>query len=202
VTTGIGAELGMFVEYVGSYDLRTWSIYVNGKFIKSVTTVYAHDRATLTCYFMASPTTGASTTLIVKDVYAAFFKPAVEKVYLGRWSCEPLTVGASDFPNSVSDNDVDDALTTTPKAIEFTYAGNQKLSSVALIGTVIGSFQELLDAKLTSGASERTTTMVGTPLIGATDSWVGRGIDLANHLGCADFDNVSKKVTASLKMQP
>lgn len=202
VIPNAGGELGVFVEYVGSYDLKTWSLYVNGKFIKSVQSALNHDRNSLTCYFLGSPTTGASTTLIVKDVYAAFFKPATERACLGRWTCEALTVGASQFPSAESDNDVDEVLSVTPKTIEFTYGGANKLSAVTLGGTVNGAVREQLSATLTSGASERTTVMLETPLIGDTDSWVGRGIDVSNHLGSVDFDNTSKKVTASLKMLP
>jgi hypothetical protein len=202
VVAGALGELGMFVEYVGSYDLKTWSLYVNGKFIKSVQSALNHDRTTLNFYFMSAPATGAITTLIVKDVYAAFFKPATEKVYLGGWACEALVVGASQFPSSDSDNNIDDTLSVTPKTIEFNYSGTRKLSSVMLGGTVDGAFPERLDAKLSSGSSERTTSMLDTPLVGVADNWVGRGIDVANHLGSVDFDNVSKKVTASLKLLP
>lgn len=192
--------LAMFVEYVASYDLKTWSLYVNGRFIKSVQATMDHDRASLVFYF--NSVNSASGYFTLRDVYAAFFDPAVEKPSLGRWTCEALLVGASQFPNSVAEDSVMDTLGVPAKTIEFTYAGTRKLESAMLAGTCKGPFVDALDVAITSGSNHRTTSMIDTPVIGASDTWTSTGNGIATPLGSVDFDNVSKKLTASLNMQP
>jgi hypothetical protein len=189
-----------FIEINCAEDLKTWTLRVNGKFVKTVVGTMVHDRDSFGFYFNAAQT--VSTVLVMRDVYVAFFDPSKEKPYLGRWSCEALTVGTTEFPNSAIDDSVVDVLGVTPKVIEFTYAGTRKLESVALIGSLKGEFREILLTTLTSGSNTRETTLANTPLPSDPENQIALGNGVSTSLGSVDFDMVSKKVTAALKMQP
>lgn len=188
-----------FIEVTCASDLKTWTLYVNGKFVKTVVGTMVHDRDTFGFYFNAA--SNISTVLTMRDVYVAIFDPAKEKPYLGRWTCEALAVGATEFPNSTLDDSVVDVLGQTAKAIEFTYAGTRKLESVTLVGSLNGNFNEILSTTLVSGANTREVILDSTPMIGDVDGQIVPGNGISTSLGCVDFDMVSKKVTASLKVK-
>lgn len=187
-----------YIEYRVSYDLKTAIIMVNGRKVKTVTLTFAHTRETLNMYFFCSPNQ-VSNWVYIKDIYAAFFDPAVEKPYLTRWICEELVVGASDFPNSVVDDNVRDTLNDTAKNIEFTYAGANKPKAAVISGYGFGNFSEVLEAKVKSGSVETTLVTEDMPTV-LTDNYVGANLAYGLLVGGVDFDNTSKKVTATLKL--
>jgi len=189
-----------FIEFRVSYDLKTVKIVVNGRAVKTVTPTLNHDRSTLGMYYYNSP--AGSGYHYIRDLYMAFFDPAVERPYLGRWSCEALSIGASDFPNVGAIDGVMDNLGIDPKNIEFTYAGTNPLKAVAVSGYGVSVMAETLEVKLKSGAVETTTVTAPTPTIPNDDS--GLLVNAPNGMlfGNIDFDNVSKKVTATLKLKP
>lgn len=189
-----------FIEVNCAADLKTWTLRVNGKFVKTVVGTMVHDRDTFSLYFNAAM--GVATVVVMRDVYVAFFDPTKEKPYLSRWSCEALSVGATEFPNSALDDSVVDVLGPTPKSIEFTYAGTRKLESVALMGSLKGEFRETLLTTLESGVNVRETVLDNTPIPSDVDGEKAVGNGICTALASGDFDMVSKKVTATLKIKP
>lgn len=189
-----------FIEYSCSYDLKTWSLYVNGKFVKSVTAGMNHDRDSLAFYYHAQ--SGISTiNLEMKDVYVAIFDPAVEKPYLGRWTCDALIAGVSDFPNSAAADGTTDNLSETPKSIVYTYAGTRKFEAVALGGTMSSPMAEQLEVTMVSGDITQQTVST-TPLPNEAEVKNAIGPGTAIGIGSGGYDPVSKKVTATLKLRP
>jgi hypothetical protein len=189
-----------FIEYAVSYDLKTATLYVNGRFVKTVQTTLNHDRNSLVLYIWTAPSVATWYTL--RDIYAAFYDPSKEKPYLGRWACEALSVTASDFPNSLVEDTTTDTVGLTPKTIEFTYSGTRTLNSVAVTSNCVSSFSEALDTTFNSGVNSGTITITPSTPAEATESWITKGAGPATSLGSVNFDNVSKKVTASLKLKP
>lgn len=188
-----------FVEYSCSYDLKTWSLWVNGKFVKSVTATMNHNRDSLAFYYHAQ--SGMSTIVLeMKDVYVAIFDPAVEKPYLGRWTCEALVAGASDFPNAEVADGTTDNLSEAPKVIQYTYSGTRKLESIALGGTMSSAMLEVLEVTMVSGESSQQVVS-DTALKNEPDGRNVIGPGTAVSIGSGGFDTVSKKVTATLKLR-
>lgn len=191
-----------FIEFRVSRDLKTGWVMVNGKLAKTVTLSVnvTHDIGSLMMYLHAAPGVGYSYS-VLSNLYVAFFDPAVERPYLGRWNCEALTISASEFPGAADDGGTLDVLGVDPKSIEFTYAGVAKPKAVVVSAYGWGDMPEVLEAKIKSGANESTLITTGAPDgSGTSDSIVGSNLAYGMLIGCADFDNASKKVTATLKL--
>lgn len=189
-----------FIEFRISYDRKTAWVVVNGREVKTVALSGNCDPATMAMYFHPAPgvTYGNNT---INNIYAAYFDPAVEKPYLGRWNCEALVISASELPGAADDGGAVDVLTTSPKVIEFTYAGTAKPKAAMVSAYAWGSMAETLEVKLKSGATETTLITTNTPdEVGLTSNQVGANLAYGMLVGSVDFDNTSKKVTATLKL--